>query len=254
MNPGTIWVTRPEPGNAITTAALLSAGFHVIGLPVLEVRPVAPGQGLPREAPDWIVFVSANAVRGLEAAGVPPEMRSRVHVAAVGSRTAHEAAGHGWYVELVPKTESADGLLELMTRIDMQRRRVWIPGGNREGSARHLLPETLRGRGALVVTFSVYETLDRTLGSEELARLNGAQPGWVIFHSPSAVEVVFSGAAATVVKRWQTADLVAIGPATLDRCRRERMDRVWECSEPSDTGLVALITSISNRMTEERRA
>ena len=250
----TIWVTRPEPANATTSAALHNAGFSVLGVPVLEVRLVAPSEGLPADWPEWIVFVSANAVRGLERAGVPPEVRSRVHAAAVGSRTALVAAGHGWKVELVPKSENAEGLLEIFGHVDLKGLRVWIPGGNREGSAHQLLPEALRARGAEVMMFSVYETLNRELDASDLVRLEAAEPGFVLFHSPSAVEAVFSSAANMAVRRWQKADLVAIGPATLASCRRMRSDRIWECSEPSDTALVALIGSMTNRITEEERA
>jgi len=250
VSSGTIWVTRPEPGNAITTAALQNAGFSMLGLPVLDVRFVAPAGGLPAERPDWIVFVSANAVRGFEATG----FRGKVRVAAVGSRTAHEAASRGWNVELVPKSENAEGLLEIFGHVDLKERRVWIPGGNRQGSARQLLPEALRARGALVFMLNVYETLDRELKMEELARLDAADPGIIVFHSPSAVEAVYSSAAPGSVRRWQKADLVAIGSTTLASCRGVRSDRIWECREPSDAALVTLITSMTNKITEEKHA
>jgi uroporphyrinogen-III synthase len=248
-----VWVTRPEPGNAVTSAALHSAGFTVIGLPVLDVRPVAPAGGLPSQPPDWIVFVSANAVRGMEAAGLPSGFRSGVRAAAVGSRTALEAAGHGWNVELVPKSENAEGLLEALSRVDVNGRRVWIPGGSREGSARQLLPEALRARGALVTTLAVYETLDRKLGPEDLARLDAAEPGFIVFHSPSAVDAVFSAVTPEAVGRWKRAYLVAIGPATSDRCRWARAQRTVVCPEPSDAAVVAVITSITECLEEGKR-
>jgi len=248
----TIWVTRPEPANAVTSAALKKAGFEVVGLPVLEVRYTCPG--LPEQRPDWIVFVSANAVRGLETMGVPSGLRSTAHVASVGSRTALEAANRGWNVELVPKSENADGLLEVLHRTDLVGRTVWIPSGNRDGSARQLLPEALRARGANVVTFGVYETLDRELAPSELAQLEGADPGCIVFHSPSAVPAVFSPAAPLALRGWQRADLVAIGPATVARCREVRADRVWECAEPSDAALLALITRVMHRITQEKSA
>ena len=244
-----LWVTRPEPGNAITTAALKNAGFLVLGLPVLEIRYAS--SGLPEQRPDWIVFVSANAVRGLEKAGVPAGSRAAVRVAAVGSRTALEAANHGWNVELVPKNENADGLLEIMHRVELQDRTVWIPGGNRDGSARQLLPDALRARGANVVTFGVYETVNRELSPNDLTRLNGRDPGCIVVHSPSAVDAVFSTDAPAAVRRWQSANVVAIGPATVARCRGVRTDRVWECAEPTDAALIACITQVTHRITED---
>ena len=252
MTSGAIWVTRPAPRNATTSAALQNAGFQVIGVPVLVVRHVAPAGGLPLLPPDWVLFVSPNAVRGLEAAGVPAGVRSKARAAAVGSHTAFEAAGHGWKVELVPKNENAEGLLKIMRHVGLDRRRVWIPGGSREGSARRTLPQELRARGADVITFCVYETLDRMLEPAEMERLRAADPGFIVFHSPSAVEAVFHGLTLGTLLRWQDANLVAIGPATLTACLEVRTDRVWESPKPSDASLIGLITSIANRMTEER--
>jgi len=48
--------------------------------------------------------------------------------------------------------------------------------------------------------------------------------------------------------------LVAIGPATVARCREVRADRVWECAEPSDAALLALITRVMHRITQEKSA
>ena len=247
MKIAAVWVTRPEPGNANTTAYVRSAGFPVVAVPVLEVSYVNPELRL--EAwPDWVLFVSGRAVRGLEqglrGSGLPQDGRSGVRAAAVGSRSALEAAGHGWNVELVPSSENAEGLLELLNRTDMRGRRVWIPAGNREGSARGVLSETLRKRGADVVLFSVYETRDRVLTAEDEARLNDAEPGAIVFHSPSAVEAVFANGAPVAMRRWLSAELAAIGPSTAARAREMGLDCVLEASEPSDQALVSLLVSL----------
>jgi uroporphyrinogen-III synthase len=250
-----IWITRPEPGNAPSTAALRSAGFTVIAVPVLEVRHVSPPGGIPPEPPDWIVFVSQNAVRGLDASGaVPLGRRSQVRVAAVGSRTALEAAGLGWNVELVPSSENAEGLLEILGRVDLRDRRVWIPCGNREGSARNVLAGALGRRGARVTLLPVYETLDRPLTAEDTSRLNAAEPGAIVLHSSSAVAAVFRQPAPAAVRRWHDADLIAVGPATGARCRDVRPDRIWECAEPSDVALAALVASLRKFAPEGNRA
>lgn len=242
-----VWMTRPEPGNTSSTAYLRNFGFPVVAVPVLEVRYVNPELRL-EVWPDWVIFVSSNAVRGLEQAlsgsGLPQAGRSRVRAAAVGSRTALEAGKHGWQVELVPSKESAEGLLELMSRMEMRGRRVWIPAGNREGSARGVLPETFKERGADVQVLLVYETCDRALSADDEARLNEAEPGAIVFHSPSAVEAVFSKVAPASVRRWQNALLLAIGASTAARAREMGLDRVREATEPSDPALVSLLGSL----------
>ena len=247
MSAPAVWITRPEPGNLATTAFLRNYSFPVVYVPVLEVSYVV-GEMRLEQWPDWVLFVSGNAVRGLgqavRASLLPQAGRTRVRAAAVGLRTALEAAGQGWQVELVPSSENAEGLLEVMRRVDMRGQRVWIPAGNREGSARGVLPETLRERGADVHVFSVYETSDRVLTPADEAQLNEAEPGAVVFHSPSAVEAVFSKGVSSAVRRWHDAEFVAIGPSTAARCRKVRLDRVHETSEPSDTALVSLLVSL----------
>ena len=247
MSNPAVWITRPEPGNAATTAFLLNSGFTMVPVPVLEVSYVKPE--LRFDAwPDWVLFVSGNAVRGLEqailASGLPHAERSRVRAAAVGSHTALEAAEQGWQVEIVPKSENAGGLLEVLRRVEVRGQRVWIPAGNREGSARGILSQALQERGADVQTFSVYETLDRVLTVEDEAHLNEAEPGAIVFHSPSAVDAVFSKNVPASVRRWYDVALVGIGATTAARCREFRPDHVHEAGEPSDPALAALLVSL----------
>ena len=77
------------------------------------------------------VFVSGNAVVGLEEAGTnhgfPPGSREGVRVAAVGTRTSEKARDLGWNVSVVPDRENAEGLLDALVGNDMEGRTVWIP-------------------------------------------------------------------------------------------------------------------------------
>lgn len=247
MSAPVIWVTRPEPGNAATEAALRAAGFEVLAIPVLEVQTTVPPGFPPESWPDWVLFVSANAVRSLEEAGeragFPPGSRERVRTAAVGARTAVEAGAWGWRVEVVPTKEHAEGLLEALTTFDFRGRRVWIPSGSREGTAVRLLPDTLRARGAAVDVYPVYETTERVPTAADAELLERAEPGAIVLHSPSAVEAVFSPRATPSVRRWHDADLVTIGPATSRRCRELGRDRVLECAAPSDIAVIAVVAS-----------
>lgn len=242
-----VWVTRPEPGNGATAAALRSAGFDALVIPILEVQSTVPGGFPPAAWPDWVLFVSANAVRSLEdagqAVGFPPGSRSGVRVAAVGARTAVEAGARGWRVQVVPTREHAEGLLEALTTADFRGRRVWIPAGNREGSAVRLLPDSLEKRGAEVSVLPVYETMERMLTPADCVLLDAAEAGAIVLHSPSAVEAVFSDGATAAARRWHSADLVTIGPATSRRCREMGRNRLFECSVPSDLAVIAVVAS-----------
>ncbi len=244
-----VWVTRPAPGNAVTARALTEAGLSVVAAPVLVVRSL-PAAALPAgEPPDWVVFVSANAVQSFEdalcRAPAIRMARSAVRAAAVGRRTAESAAAWRWRVEATPEEETAEGLLGALLTHDLRGRRVWIPAGNREGSATRVLPEALSRRGAEVSVFQVYETVDRELSPQEQANLDGTIPGAAVFHSPSAVEAVFAAGAPAAAVRWRDeATAVSVGPATSRRLSELGTKKVAQCSRPSDASLVAAVIAL----------
>lgn len=257
MSVPAVWVTRPEPGNRRTAQALAAAGYAVIAAPVLEVSTVVPEGFRPREWPQWLVLVSASAVRGLaalDAAGrLPGSDRSRVRVAAVGKHTAEAAREVGWRVDLLPAVQDASGLRDALANEAVDGAEVWIPAGNREGSATRDLPRHLRARGAQVTVFRVYETAARPLSGEERERLAGAAAGAVVLHSPSAAEAVYAvppegeGGGERLgegLRPWRTVPAVCIGPATAARCRESARIQILECKSPSDRDIVDALSSM----------
>jgi uroporphyrinogen-III synthase len=235
-----VWVTRPAPGNAVTARAIEAAGYEVLALPVLRVRTL-PFQFPADGPPDWFAFVSANAVRGLETgdARMLAACKANSRAACVGRRTAEVASELGWTVELIPEQANADGLLETFRSTSLHGQEIWIPAGNREGSARRTLPVVLRERGAEVEVFGVYLTEDMTPLPEDLHRLEDATPGAIVFHSPSTVSAVFGPDAPEAFRAWGAAALaVSIGPVTTSRLRSLGAPSVSECREPSDEAVV----------------
>jgi uroporphyrinogen-III synthase len=192
--------------------------------------------------PDWILFVSANAVRGLAAACSGRDL-GRARVAAVGERTADAAREAGWEVHLVAQPESAEGLVAALSGVERAGRTFWIPRGNREGSARDVLPIFLEGGGARVESFAVYATLDRPLTAEDAAALAGAPPGVVVLHSPSAVDALFRADQPEPVAVWRDrARFLAIGPRTLERLGERGRGRALVCPEPSDEAVLGVLS------------
>lgn len=153
-----VLVTRPDPQAEPLARRLESLGARVYRLPAIEIRAREGGRAAMRAALgpvdrwDWLVFVSANAVRHgaflLEAARLP-------RLAAVGPATASalELAGHR--VALVPTAGfDTEALLASPEFRAVAGQRVLIVRGD---GGRELLADTLRARGAEVAFAEVYE-------------------------------------------------------------------------------------------------
>src|SRR5260370_16079998 len=97
-----VLVTRPQPDDEATAAALRARGFEVLTAPMLRFEPVA-FQDDTDAAYGAVIVTSANALRGIE----PHLENSRLlalPLFAVGERTADAARGAGF-----EKVISADG-------------------------------------------------------------------------------------------------------------------------------------------------
>ncbi len=242
-----VWVTRPEPGATSTANALRKAGYSVIAAPLLAVTTPSPLRIPSGPWPDWLILVSANAVHGFSKAIEGPSFPTRsasVRVAAVGEVTAQAAREAGWQVELVPEVEHGAGLARALAKLDVKGRRVWVPGGNRKGSASRDLPDALALAGAKVESFEVYATEDRVLTKDEIKTLGKAAPGAVVLHSPSAVEAAHH-LKHKAVRQWLTESaLVAIGPTTEKRARELDYTRVHVCVRPNDASLIDVLAGV----------
>ena len=249
--PAAIWVTRPADASQRTVQTLTRAGYAVIGVPVLDVGPVPPDPVPEAPWPDWLVFVSATAVEGLVSAtrstGFPirAEHATPTRVAVVGQRTAEAALAAGFTVDLTPAHQSAKGLVAAFQGIDIDGARIWVPSGNRRGSAKDDLPEELRRASAAVTSFKVYDTTERQLTASELGRLESAAPGAILFHSPSAADAVFGDHQLDIVRAWrEAAPSIAIGETTSRRLAELGARQILTCKEPSDAGVVATLAAI----------
>lgn len=137
-----------------------AGGGEALRLPLLEIVPERPtGVGarwLGRLSEvDWLIFVSANAVRhALKLFDPAQEPSGRPKIAAIGLATSEELARHGVMVDLVPKQQfNSEALLALPEFADVAGRRILVVRG---ANGRETLAETLRMRGAEVAYAEVY--------------------------------------------------------------------------------------------------
>lgn len=240
-----VWVTRPTEGSGDTARVVRDAGFHVHAFPVLKVETVS--FSLPADPPDVVIFVSANAARALERSGEGlADAKRRARTVCVGRKTALAARDLGWDVAPVPGVERAAGLVRGIQGWQLSGRRVWIPRGNREGSARGEIPRFLLEAGATVEGFDVYRVTQRVLPPGELASLHAQPPQVTVVHSPSAATTLFRGGQASALAGILGATrFLAIGPTTGSRLAELGSPRVDRCSRPDDAAIVEQLRTFS---------
>lgn len=158
-----ILVTRPAGQAAGLCRLIEDAGGEAVRLPLLEIVPAEPnGEGARHlrrlDAMDWVIFVSANAVRyafGLMTQA--PEMKRRPKIGAIGRATAEELVKHGVAVDLMPKQQfNSETLLAAPELAEVKGLRFLIVRG---AGGRATLAETLMARGAQVDYAEVYRRI-----------------------------------------------------------------------------------------------
>jgi uroporphyrinogen-III synthase len=171
-----VLVTRPEQQATPLCRLLAAEGAACIRFPALEIKPLTLERGpqwraqLARlgslERFDWIVFMSANAVRF----GAPLlEEKRDLKLAAVGPATARALNQAGYRVAVVPAEGfDSEGLLADARLQSLEGRRVLLVKGS---GGRELLAATLTQRGALVEQAEVYERVPAAPSGAALAAL-----------------------------------------------------------------------------------
>lgn len=163
----TVLVTRPAHQAEPLCALLEQQGFTVLRLPLLDMQAIAiPDGGVLDKPIDWMIFISANAVRYALMAneGKIRAICGQARVAAVGSATADALQQVGIVVNSQPAQDfNSEALLALPELQTLQNQRCMIVRGV---GGRELLADTLRERGAQVDYLEVYRRVvpvnDRT--------------------------------------------------------------------------------------------
>lgn len=152
-----VLVTRPLE-QAESLAALIAArGGEPRVLPSIAIEPVAPTQVLAEQRYDWVVFLSAHAVRHSAAI---LQAQSAIKVAAIGEATARALRAAAWTVDVVPAApHTTETLLNDAEFAVSAHDRVLIVRGF---GGRDLLDHTLCERGAVVESLIVYRRIPAT--------------------------------------------------------------------------------------------
>lgn len=106
---------------------------------------------------DWLIFTSVSSLDSIYK--YYPDFNGKLNdnckTAVIGHKTAEVAEKYGLRVDLIPKDYTAEGLLESFNDIDIKGLKIGIP---RTYSARKVLPEELKNRGANVILAESYRS------------------------------------------------------------------------------------------------
>jgi uroporphyrinogen-III synthase len=242
-----VWVTRPGSGGARTAAAAASAGYDAFHLPLLEVS-TRILETPPPGPPALTVLVSVHAAEGLlrqEKEGLIKLPDRGFRVAAVGERALNRLRSSGIECAVAGVGDSAEDLLIRLRRDPPERGIVWVPMGDREGSAGKVLIPFFEKQGATVVPLLVYETRDRILCAPELSTLARREPGACLVYSPSAGEALRNLSGRDPVRTWwEQAVLVAIGTTTGSRLESLGAKQVETAARPTDEAALEVLRRV----------
>ena len=167
-------MTRPASQNKQLCALLEQIGCHPLALPTLVITPLA-GPELndftavlaQQPPPDWLIFVSANAVcHGWPFIDAQPTIVATTRLAAIGQATADALQQRGVAVSAIPEQQfDSDGLLALPAFAAPLKKRIVIIRGR---GGREYLAEALRQRGANVEYGECYSRDLPTAGATQL--------------------------------------------------------------------------------------
>lgn len=241
-------VTRARKQAGRLAAMLRGQGAEVIEMPVIEIEQlpietdgIAAGLDLLLDHRDGVVcFTSPNAVREFFIvlfAALEGDARKLGgwKVAAIGNSTARALSDHGIMPDLIPRQAVAEALLERLADLDLEGRKVLIP---RAETARDVLPDGLRARGAEVTIMPLYRTVPVT--PEESVIRAAASADAITFTSASTVDNLL----AAVPEGLPGLANISMGPITSEAIRAAGLEVAIEAETGSLDGLVAATVEV----------
>jgi len=218
---------------------LRALGADVIELPAISIEPPLDAAPLADAIAqlaiyDWLVFTSANGVKGflkaLDESSV--DLRQlRARLCAVGPATAAALAALHLKVDVIPDEYVAESLVAAMAKFDLSGQRILLP---RAAVARDVVPDALRNRGAQVDIVEAYRTV---VPATDLSSIKAVD--WVTFTSSSTVKNFLALGGGLLLERG--AQVASIGPVTSETARQHGLIVAAEATDFTLAGLIAAV-------------
>lgn len=248
-----ILVTRAREQASELSRRLAELGAEPIEFPVIQIQPLADyaelDAALARKY-DWVILTSVNGVKfvweRLTALGRDARAFANARLAAIGPATAEELARHGRRADFVPRAYFAEAIVENIG--DVTGQRILLP---RADSAREILAEGLRERGASVDDVAAYRTVTTDANDpraqEIRALIERDEIDVITFTSSSTARGFISAVNQKSEIINHKSQIACIGPITAHTARDLglRVDIVAE--EYTIAGLVATLVNFYQR-------
>jgi uroporphyrinogen-III synthase/uncharacterized protein HemX len=246
----TVLITRPAEQAAGLCALIEAAGGRALRLPLLEIVPVEDNRAAAEllDRPDywdWLIFVSANAVRfALATGGRAVRPSPRTCIAAVGEATAGALAQAGVRVDLIPKPKfNSESLLADPDLADVAGKRILIVRG--VGGREHLA-EVLRERGAETAYAELYRRANPRAANAaaciDLWRRGGIDA--VVVTSGDALSRLMELLGETGAELACRTPLAVIGARIAELARESGWRRVAVAGQANDQGIADAIIQL----------
>ena len=246
--------TRILVGRARHQAGSLSAGLRglgarVIEIPFIEIRKPTTFQPLDNalknlKTYDWLILTSANGVEAmwnrLRKLRVARKNLQHLQIAAIGPATKKAIVKHGLKVKMVPEEYVAESVVKGL-RDKVNGKRVLLV---RAKVARDVIPEELRGAGALIDVVEAYETV---LPAKSRVRLRSLmkdakrRPQVVTFTSSSTARNFAELLGSARARSLKNVQFASIGPVTSATLRELELPVTIEAREFTMGGLIRAI-------------
>jgi uroporphyrinogen-III synthase len=225
-----VWITRAQPGAAVTADRVRQLGLEPVVEPLLEVRPAADAP-IDLAGVSAIAFTSANAVSVF--AGRSPERAIRVF--AVGDATAQAARAQRFANVLSAQGDVAALASALATRKRELPGAILYPAA---AAPAQDLAGALEAVGLSVRQVTLYETVETQPTESLVARL--PQIGAVLLHSAKAAKAL-----AAFLKAHPAPDLAAycLSRQIARSLGRAGLAAVMSADAPNETALLTLLGS-----------
>lgn len=250
----TVLVTRPAEQAAGLCALIEAAGGRALRLPLLDIVPVedpaAATELLSRPDWDWLIFVSANAVRHALALGAWRQGSARI--AAVGEATAVALREAGVRVDLVPEPQfNSESLLAAPALAEVAGLQILIVRG---AGGRELLADVLRERGAIIAYAEVYRRRLPTLADSAAWIAHWQQGGIdsVVVTSGEILGHLMTLLGEAGPELAARTPLVVIGERVASLARERGWQQVWATQRAGDQGLMDAILALRQNRENQR--